>query len=333
MATICLHHVNASMQGIRQRGFSEKLLLERAGINPTNLSFPEQRIHTDQVARLFALVQQQLDDEFMGFTPSPCRHGLFQLMCDLVRNCTTLGELLRQAVRFYSLVSPDITMSLESRQGRAIFTLVLHSPEYDPSYFLTEFLLVIWHRFPSWYIGESIQLIETRFSFAEPNHLSELQIMFPGKLNFSKSNNQLIFSAHYLDTPLVRSSFELDEYLSNAPADIMTIPGTPGTLDAQIERLVLQKNQHQLVFPAIETIARELGLSVQTLHRRLKQMGTHYQKIKDDLRRETAIRKLVKERFSVERVAEFVGYSESRSFTRAFKQWTGLSPRQYLKQH
>ncbi|MGB2054946.1 MAG: helix-turn-helix domain-containing protein, partial [Porticoccaceae bacterium] len=56
-------------------------------------------------------------------------------------------------------------------------------------------------------------------------------------------------------------------------------------------------------------------------------------KIKDNLRREVAIQKLVNESLSVEQVADIVGFTEPRSFTRAFKHWTGLTPRQYCKQH
>jgi AraC-like DNA-binding protein len=44
-----------------------------------------------------------------------------------------------------------------------------------------------------------------------------------------------------------------------------------------------------------------------------------------------AINKLVSEKLSVEEVSELVGFAEPRSFTRAFKKWTGLTPRSYCK--
>ena len=49
------------------------------------------------------------------------------------------------------------------------------------------------------------------------------------------------------------------------------------------------------------------------------------------MRRELAIKKLVIEKLSVEEVSEIVGFAEPRSFTRAFKHWTGLTPRNYCK--
>lgn len=332
MATICQHHVIACLHGIRQQQLSEKLLMEMAGINPERLRGKQQRVHTDQVARLFKAVQQVLNDEFMGFTHRPCKVGVFATMTELVSRCNTLGELLERAIHFYSLISEDIQMNLNMQDDRAVFEFTMKHPALDPLHFMTEFWLVIWHRFPSWYIGQPIRLQETHFSFSPPSHLAELRIMFPSVLQFNQSANRLFFDLKYLDRPLVRSVEELNHYIENAPADVMTIPGSDSLLETQIERIINQRDSSRLVFGTIHELAAELGMSTQTLHRRLKDSATSYQKIKDNLRRNRAIQMLIHEKLSIEKVSEAVGFGESRSFTRAFKHWTGLTPREYRKQ-
>lgn len=319
------------MHGIRERALPQQPLLERAGINPSLLDKAGQRIHTDQVARLFKTVQETLDDEFMGFTQSNCKVGIFATMAELVSRCKTLGELLERAVNFYNLISSDIPIRLSRSRGNAVFSFTMHKPELDPQHFMAEFWLVIWHRFPSWYIGEPIRLKETHFTFRSPTHKTELQVMFPAHLQFNSSANRLIFDEKYLDKPLLRSAQELRQFVAKAPADVMTIPGSDSTLEAQIERIITQRDPNQLIFAPIQHLADELGISPQTLHRRLKESATSYQKIKDNMRREVAISKLVNERLSVEKVSEIVGFKEPRSFTRAFKHWTGLTPREYCK--
>jgi len=321
------------MHGLRERDLSEQPALERAGINPAVLTKRSQRVHTDQVARLFKNIQESLDDEFMGFTENNCKVGVFATMAELVSRCANLGELLDKAVRFYNLTSNDIPMGLDRSEGNAVLSFEMAHPHLDPEHFMTEFWLVIWHRFPSWYIGQPIRLQETHFTFSSPAHKSELQIMFPAPLKFNSRANRLIFDAQYLDKPLVRSDQELAQFVENAPADIMTIPGFDSTLEAQIERIITQRHPDRLVSAPIHQLAKELGISSQTLHRRLKESATSYQKIKDNLRREMAINKLLDERLSVEQVADIVGFTESRSFTRAFKHWTGLTPREYCKQN
>jgi AraC-like DNA-binding protein len=333
MPTICQHHVIACMHGIREQHLAQRPILARAGINPNVLIREGQRVHTEQVARLFKGVQERLDDEFMGFTQHGCKVGLFATMGELVNRCATLGELLVKAVDFYNLISRDIPMQLTESGENAILSFNMDQPQLDPENFMTEFWLVIWHRFPSWYIGEPIRLRETHFTFSPPQHRGELQIMFPSKLHFNSSSNRLIFDRHYLDKPLVRSDQELANYVENAPADVMTIPGSDTILEAKIERIISQRHPDRLVFASIHQLAKELGMSSQTLHRRLKESATSYQKIKDNLRREVAISKLIHEKLSVERVSEAVGFSEPRSFTRAFKHWTGLTPREYWKQN
>ena len=120
MATICNHHVISCMHGLRERNLPQQQALERAGINPAVMDQPNQRVHTDQVARLFKTVQETLDDEFMGFTQNNCKVGLFATMAELVSHCSTLGELLAKAVNFYNLVSNDIPMQLSQSEGNAV---------------------------------------------------------------------------------------------------------------------------------------------------------------------------------------------------------------------
>ncbi len=331
MATICMHHVLASLEALRRRGVDGEHLLAGAGINPGLTRDPTGRIHTVQVARLFRLVQLELNDEFMGFSATPSRVGAFRTMCDLVSQCANLGELLEKAIDFYRLLTDDLGMELEVVGGRAIFSIRHRSESLDPLHFLREFLLVIWHRFPSWYIGEAVRLRETHFSFPQPAHDGELQVMFPGALRYGRDCNRLVFDAHYLDRPLVRTRGELDFFVRNAPADVMTIPGQDNSLERQIERVIQSAGAGRLLFPRVDQLAGRLGISPQTLYRQLRASGTTYQKIKDDIRRETAIRWLVQDNWSVERIADALGYAEARSFTRAFRQWTGMSPRTYRK--
>lgn len=310
-----------------------RVLLARAGINPTQVEQTANRVHTDQVARLFRLVQQELDDEFMGFTAQPCKYGIFATLCELIQSCNTLRELLQKTIHFYPLITDAIDIQLATRSNTAELSFNLKQPELDHGHFLTEYLMVIWHRFPSWYIGEAIRLRETHFIHPAPGHRDELQIMFPGTLSFNQPHNSLFFDALYLDKPLIRSAKELAIFLANHPTDIMTIPGEDSSLEAQIERAIMTEGNNRLCFPKTDELAKKIKLSPLTLYRKLQQEGTSYQKIKDNIRREVAIHKLVKEKLSVDAVSEIVGFAEPRSFTRAFKHWTGLSPRNYCKYH
>jgi AraC-like DNA-binding protein len=331
MATICKHHVLTSMSGIPSRERDVSQLLLRAGINPLALEHDSARVHTDQVARLFQWVMRTLNDEFMGFAAAPSKLGTFALMSELIPNCLTLREQLRSSTKFYNLTHTAIQFTLEERQQSAYLAINLSENTYDTAHFLREFLLVLWHRFPSWLIGQPITLTAAEFSFDRPEHESELKVMFPCKIRFGCAENRLIFNASYLDKPITRTRAELGRYIERTPSDIMTIPGRAQTLESQIERQLSLRESEQNKVPTLIEIAKTLQISPQTLQRRLKQSGSSFNSIKENWRREHALQLLRSPQLSVEHISEKLGFAEARSFTRAFKTWTGLSPRSYRK--
>ena len=73
-------------------------------------------------------------------------------------------------------------------------------------------------------------------------------------------------------------------------------------------------------------MARELGVSERTLHRRLKDEGMTYAEVYDGVRDRMAREYLKTDRVTVAEVAFLLGFSESSAFVRAFRRWTGFSP-------
>ena len=80
---------------------------------------------------------------------------------------------------------------------------------------------------------------------------------------------------------------------------------------------------------SIERIARKMGMSRQTLYRRLRAEGTTFEEILDAKRRQLAIRYLGLDRSSVKAAAYRLGFSDPAAFSRAFKRWTGRNPSEF----
>lgn len=78
--------------------------------------------------------------------------------------------------------------------------------------------------------------------------------------------------------------------------------------------------------PRMEDIARRLGMSVRSLHRRLGEDGLTFQALMESTRRELAEGLLRDDRYSLAEVAFLTGFSEQSSFSRAFKRWAGATP-------
>lgn len=78
---------------------------------------------------------------------------------------------------------------------------------------------------------------------------------------------------------------------------------------------------------SMDRIAAKLGVSRQTLFRRLRREGVTFREVLDDLRRRMALHYLTAERLTVSETSYRLGFSEPSAFSRAFQRWTGTSPK------
>ncbi len=79
----------------------------------------------------------------------------------------------------------------------------------------------------------------------------------------------------------------------------------------------------------METVSNHLGLTSRTLRRHLKREETTFSEIVDSVRTELALKYLRKAELSTEEIAHVLGFSETASFVRAFRRWTGSTPKSF----
>ncbi|MES0872747.1 helix-turn-helix transcriptional regulator [Sinimarinibacterium thermocellulolyticum] len=77
---------------------------------------------------------------------------------------------------------------------------------------------------------------------------------------------------------------------------------------------------------ALEQAAASLSMSRSSLKRMLRQHGTSYGELVDEVRAELAWTLLRERRWPNPRVAQRLGYANAHNFRRAFKRWTGRPP-------
>jgi AraC-like DNA-binding protein len=73
-------------------------------------------------------------------------------------------------------------------------------------------------------------------------------------------------------------------------------------------------------------------MSVRTLRRRLREEGSSYRELLDEIRFGLARDYLTDTRLPLEEISELLGYSEPGNFSHAFRRWSGQSPRLYRQE-
>lgn len=82
---------------------------------------------------------------------------------------------------------------------------------------------------------------------------------------------------------------------------------------------------------ALEGVAAQLNLTPRSLQRRLKQENTTFLEILNHIQFERAKLLLGSSNMNISEISDWLGYAEPSVFRRAFKRWTGQSPRDFLK--
>lgn len=164
---------------------------------------------------------------------------------------------------------------------------------------------------------------------AAPSYRSEYERVFGVPIVFdSDKNGFLMDDAMLRFKPPVMPAYA-SQVLTAHAEELLEKLETSKSTRAQVERLlvpILKTGDARM-----ETVARELGVSRQTLFRRLKSEDITFEKVLDELRHKMALHYLNGGKMSVSQTAHLVGFSDPAAFSRAFKRWTGSSPR--LQRH
>lgn len=332
MATIGSHYFRNCVRGARAKGLDVKVLLDRADV-PESVLTPLGRGTAEQMARLVRCVWDELNDEFMGYTQSRVKRGVFEMMARLTLQCESIEEMFKLGVKFYNLITDDIVMSLDYGPDEIVFKVQMVHAELDPAHYFLEFWLVIWHRFLGWASGSPIPLNWATFAYECPrDYLEEFKYAFPCQCSFDAEQTCLSFPIDSMRLPIIRNGPELEEFLAFSPLTIMTMPNLEQSYTRKIRSFLVAKYGEGMQFPDFSHVAKHLHMTEQTLRRRLHDESSSYRSIKENIRRDTVFRKLLRGNTSIGDIAMSVGYSETRAFTRAFREWTGTSPLRYRQE-
>jgi AraC-like DNA-binding protein len=167
-----------------------------------------------------------------------------------------------------------------------------------------------------------------RFTYAEPSYRAEYDRIFGVPLFFNSHMNAFLIDEAFLNLKLPRTNPYLSEILSARAEELLKSLVKSKTTRGRVETLIVPMLHTGKV--SMDTIAGKLGLSRQTLFRKLKADGVTFEKLLDELRHQLALYYLNEKKVPVNETAYLLGFSEPAAFSRAFKRWTGSSPSTYF---
>jgi AraC-like DNA-binding protein len=247
-----------------------------------------------------------------------------------MRNSRTVGEAYRFCAGHAHIYCPALRMSIDEdrvkRRALVRFEFLLaRMPCQSQAVELA--LLQTQHMARSISSGQ-VQGREIWFTHEPIAPLSVYRAHFGATVRFNQSSNAIIFNEADLNCPIADPDPELYE-IATSYIDYR-YPATKLTVTAHVRSVVAR-----LLVDGdctSEAVALALGIHPRTLQRRLREEGQSFETIRDDVRRDAALRYLRQPGIPLNRVAQMLGYSESAVFSRSCTRWFSSTPRKLRRE-
>jgi AraC-like DNA-binding protein len=168
------------------------------------------------------------------------------------------------------------------------------------------------------------------FAHPQPADTGPHQQAFQCPLRFGQPINAMVWPGKMLEEPLVTA----DERLFQALQPFLEEQRKKRVADTELTARISQAIAGNLRagHVGLDSIARQLSFSPRTLQRRLQEQDLEFNALVEEIRIAKALEYMENSSRSVNDIALGLGYTEASSFTRAFRRWTGLSPREFRQQ-
>ena len=153
-------------------------------------------------------------------------------------------------------------------------------------------------------LGKSFQPLEVHFSYAKPEYASRYERAFGCPVYFNQPFSEFHFDAALLTHQLAEADSSTAQTCEESCRKVLNQLDIGVDIISNICHLLLSTPGE---FPKLDAIAHKLSIGTRTLRRRLKGLGTSYQKILDDVKKELAIEYLQTTTLSVQEISDSAG--------------------------
>ncbi len=331
--TIAANVVRALMELAVSKGASRTTLAERSGIDPAELTDRDNRVAFSKYVALMRAGQELCEDPALALHFGEAVDVSEISIACTVGGARTIDEAFAQLNRYARLgvevdgVGTGDRFDLMRRAGQLWIVDARKNPNDSPELTESTFARMVCSTRRS--LGDTQIFKAVHVTHAEPAYRAEYERIFRVPVVFGSDKNGL-----RIDEALL-SSYRLppsSQYVTGVLRDhaeallqrLESSQSTRGRVESLLVPLLHTRDA------GVDVVAGKLGLSRQTLFRKLKAEGVTFEQVLDELRHKTALHCLSGEKASVKQTASLVGFSDRAAFSRAFKRWTGSSPRAHL---
>lgn len=320
----------AIIRAAERAGVPRAELMRILDLPQERLDARDGRISRASIYQLCDYVVTQLGDPAFGLRwGERAEATTFELVSDLVQHASTLRAGLSALLEFQRLLQDEPSFHV-LEQGNQVVIRHVHVPEATPQAkrFVSEVTLIQFYKLVCNF-GVKVRPHRVSFAYPAPHYRAEYTRVFRGAERFDQEHTELAFDRALMDALSPHRDDDVHSVLRSVAVRRM-LQLTNSIPYAQRTRELLVK--HEPYRGNMEKSARALGVSARTLRRRLAEEGTTYEQVVSEAFAIIAKQQLANSQLSLQELSDMLGFSRPSGFHRAFKRWTGMTPREYRVQ-
>ncbi|MET1254984.1 helix-turn-helix domain-containing protein [Aliikangiella maris] len=317
------HHMAIIMTDLaKNRGVEPNKLLKGSQIFYEDLNQKNIKISSKQIFQIITNAQKMVPGNDLSFLigrrlfPGN-RHHLNQLLM----NTCHFAEMIRLLRYFQLSLFPYLYFNIEHHLQKTYFIISPAISQNIHIQFFQEVLSTAIHNSCKWRMNKTLPF-HFYFPFERPTNIFDYEENLGQQLHFNQPLMMIVIDSHWLSRPLDDSSRLLKMQNLKVCRDLFHQSSSVGLLQFIAYQLCQNYQLKQ------DQVAEILELSEATLKRKLKQHGTTYQKLIDQVHSHQAIFQVFVKGDINESIARKLQFSDLTNFRRAFKRWTGTTPSQ-----
>ncbi len=305
-------------------GVDPRPILERHGINPSTFLDPDNQVDCMSAATMMEYCGSRLDDSMFGLRLAELQSpDVFGPVGVLARAAPSFRQGLQCLADYLPVLhSPEGRVEiLESRDTIEVRWVANGDLEAIQQPLLHGYMLML--KTLRMLAGSYFSPLYLQVAF-EPGRRGAQALEKAAGCRIVRARvNAIVLSRENLERPMASSNSLIYELLGGYFSRVRQ--ATAPTLKARIEAYVGTALQSGNC--SVDHCAARLGLSSRSLQKRLTELGLSFSNVVDEQRVILAKQALRQSEGTLDQIALSLGYSDQTCFGRAFKRWTGLTPR------
>jgi AraC-like DNA-binding protein len=310
-------------------GVDREDLLRAAKIDEAQLRDPDARIPLSAIVRLWHAAVLRIPDPTLGLRLGcdACARE-FGLVGYTMAFSGTLQAALTRLARYDRIVSESLVVHLDAG-AEGTWVRVDAEPALQAFRPAADARLAALLSVCREIAAAPLAPLTVHLPYRRPADVKEYEKFFRAPLEFGAPATALLLGPDDLARPVSSSDEALTGYLDQLAQQILTTLGSEQTNRDRVRRLLWSSLSDGI--PDLDAVARQLGMSARTLQRRLREEDTTFAAVLSEFRQDMARPLLRDGRLAVSEVAFLLGYEDPSSFQRAFRRWSGRSPRAFRR--